>query len=861
MRKPSSQTPDLVPYSDSLWEEYAEADVADLVVDIDAPDLQPTYTYRVPATMQNTLQPGDCVRINFAGRETLGYVFTRRKLPLSDPLSAKLRDIQVIVEDAITINAEQMQTVRWMSEHYVCDLLDAIRCVVPTVLGGRISTRVVLKDMSLRGIDVGGSIPQAHLIETLRSLGGEAERDMLRETANLPSFSTAYGALLKSGLFVETTEVARAQVVTKTVRGYALGAAADSLTTARRSEAQQRLLNALVNHARRNHGPVPGEELLREAQAGPSSLKGLVDKGLVVVSELTVRRAPTKAGTKRTVAPTLSPGQANAASVLRECIVSGEARTVLLFGVTASGKTEVYLDAIARTLAAGRSAIVLLPEIALTTQVVDVFAGRFGEQVAVLHSKLSEGERHDEWRRMQRGEARIVVGARSAIFAPVSNVGLIVVDEEHEASYKQEKTPRYNAKELAMERARLSKATLVLGSATPAVESYFAATEPIVKPYTLITMPDRISNRPLPKVEIVDLRAEFKQRQALFSSVLTDALGNRLAKKQQAILFLNRRGYAQFVLCRDCGWVAKCPHCAVSLAFHAFDRMMKCHHCDYSGRAPQTCPDCGGGKVKAFGIGTEKVEEEVLKIFPSARVARMDRDTTARKGARRRHPDRHADGGEGARFPECDAGRRHQRRYLHQHAGLPRRRAHLSVADAGRRTRGPWRYSWRGHHPDLQPRSLRGPGRRHARLRRVLRSGDRLPQGAQVSPVLSFRQPDRRGRPRRPGGETRQCSRHCAGAGDAEGGRDHRPGARSHSPPEEPVPLPRRPARPRRDASLRDGPRRTRPSAPRRPLRHPHRHGSTQYGITTLLCFRSMPWRRWRVFLYSFRKIRMLREC
>ncbi len=636
MRKSAPQTPELIPYSDSLWEEFSEADVADIVVDIDAPDLQPTYTYRVPVAMQNTLQPGDCVRINFSGRETLGYVFARRKLPLTDPLASKLRDIQAIVEDAITINAEQMQTVRWMSEHYVCDLLDAIRCVVPTVLGGRVSTKVVLKDASLRGVDVGGSIPQAHLIETLRSLGGEAERDLLRETAHLNSFSAAYAALLKSGLFIETTEIARAQVVTKKVRGYALGAAADSLTTARRSEAQQRLLNALVDHARRSHGPVPSEELLREAQAGPSSLKGLVEKGLVVVSELVVRRAPTHAGGKRTVAPVLSPGQANATTVLRECIESGEPRTVLLFGVTASGKTEVYLDAIAHTLTAGRSAIVLLPEIALTTQVVDVFIGRFGEQVAVLHSKLSEGERHDEWRRMQRGEARIVVGARSAIFAPVSNVGLIVVDEEHEASYKQEKTPRYNAKELAMERARLSRATLVLGSATPAVESYYLATEAPKKPYTLITMPDRISNRPLPQVEIVDLRAEFKQRQALFSSVLTDALGTRLAKKQQAILFLNRRGYAQFVLCRDCGWVAKCPNCAVSLAFHAYDRMMKCHHCDYSGRAPQACPDCGSGKVKAFGIGTEKVEEEVLKIFPSARVARMDRDTTARKGAHSR---------------------------------------------------------------------------------------------------------------------------------------------------------------------------------------------------------------------------------
>src|SRR5581483_9285107 len=317
---------------------------------------------------------------------------------------------------------------------------------------------------------------------------------------------------------------------------------------------------------------------------------------------------------------------------LRQCIASGRARTVLLFGVTASGKTEVYLDAIAHTLAAGRSAIVLVPEIALTAQVVDVFTGRFGEQVAVLHSKLSEGERHDEWRRMQAGQARIVVGARSAIFAPVENVGLIVVDEEHEASYKQENTPRYNAKDLAAERARLSGATLVLGSATPSLESYFASENPPPFPlpsearangegepdiraadlspsprnrkashdilpsplqgeagaqrpvvtglrvdastlapppqrgtsergggqgvgFLRIEMRERIDNRPLPRVEVVDLREEFKQRRALFSQRLVDAMAERLAHKQQCILFLNRRGYAQFVLCRDCGYV------------------------------------------------------------------------------------------------------------------------------------------------------------------------------------------------------------------------------------------------------------------------------------------------------------------
>ncbi len=683
-------------YTDSLWEEYAQVDVADIVVDIDAPDLQPSYTYRVPESLRNTLTVGACVHIPFAGRETLGYVLARRKLATADPLCAKLKDIIALVADAITINEEQLHAVQWMSDRYVCDLLSAIRCVAPATLGARVATLVRMSDPQVRGSDAGDSLPQAHILETLRALDGEAELDALREAANIPHFAGAYAALLKKGLLIETRAVTRAKTIEKRIKGYTLGAAAEVLSgagggAARRSPQQQRILNELVNWTRKNPGPMPANELLHAAEASSASLRGLAEKGLVQAHAMTVRRAPVSAPEKRTVAPAFTPGQQRAADLLRARIATGTFQTVLLFGVTASGKTEVYLDAITHTLDAGRSAIVLLPEIALTAQVVDVFIGRFGEQVAVLHSKLSEGERHDEWRRMQAGKARIVVGARSAIFAPVENVGLIVVDEEHEASYKQENTPRYNAKELAAERARRSGATLLLGSATPSLESYFAseivsalpaakATEPPervadwkasypvasppapspkgkgedrvatwISPFPLgeglgrglpkilrIEMRERIDNRPLPRVEVVDLREEFKQRRALFSQRLVDAMAGCLAHKQQVILFLNRRGYAQFVLCRECGYVARCPHCAVSLAFHAYDRSLKCHHCEYVGRAPQTCPDCGGMKVRAFGIGTEKVEEEVLKVFPSAQVARMDRDTTARKGAHTR---------------------------------------------------------------------------------------------------------------------------------------------------------------------------------------------------------------------------------
>ena len=660
-------------YSDSLWEEFAETDVADVVVDVDAPDLLPTYAYRVSDAMQNTLQVGMCVHVPFGGRETLGYVLSRRKISALDPLCGKLKPLIAIVEDAITINQEQIDTIQWMSERYICHLIDAIRCVAPAILGAKVIATVSLRDDTLRGHHVGDSMPQAHILETLRTLGGEAELDTLKDRASLPNFSAAYSALTKKGLLIETRKVSRAKTVEKTMRGYRLGAAAATLQQGgigRQSPQQQRILNELVAWQRTESRPMPQDELLRAADAKITSLRGLTEKNLVEASEIRVRRAPVTGVEKRTVAPKFTPGQQAAAEELQIKIEARKFDTVLLFGVTASGKTEVYLDAITHTLDAGRSAIVLLPEIALTAQVVDVFIGRFGEQVAVLHSKLSEGERHDEWRRMQEGAARIVVGARSAIFAPVQNVGLIVVDEEHEASYKQDNTPRYNAKDLAAHRARLSDAVLILGSATPSLESYFNTEgkgkrekgkenareqgtgnrEQKIKTsdaslthhpsfiihHSRIVMPDRIDNRPLPKVHLVDLREEFKTRKALFSMALTDAMEQRLSKKQQIILFLNRRGYAQFVLCRDCGYAARCPNCAVSLAFHAYDRSLKCHHCDFTGRAPQTCPDCGSAKVKAFGIGTEKVEEEVLMIFPSARVARLDRDTTATKGAHTR---------------------------------------------------------------------------------------------------------------------------------------------------------------------------------------------------------------------------------
>lgn len=614
----------------SLWEEFAEVDVAEVVVDVDAPDLLPTYSYRVPEHLREQVTVGRCVHVPFGGQEKLGYVMERRRIPESDPLCARLRDIIAPVDGAIAFHAAQASLARWLAGRVVCDLTSAVRCVAPAMMGARVVTIVRLADASLRGHDLPGSLAQAHLVETLRRLGGRAELETLRDAARLSAFASAYSALIRKRLFLETREVSRARTVARMARAYELGGAADALN-GRPTPAGRRILDALSEFTRRGETPVLPERLLTAAQASSGALKTLVEKGAVVVREVPVRRAPHAVPHRLTQPPPLTEGQRVACDQLAHLIESpSDSRTALLFGVTASGKTEVYLHAIAHTLNAGRNAIVLVPEIALTAQVVEVFTGRFGDAVAVLHSALSDGERHDEWRRLQSGEARIAVGARSAIFAPVENVGLIVVDEEHEASYKQESQPRYHARDVAQERARLSHALTLLGSATPSIETFYASEQgEIVR----LEMPERIDNRPLPRVAVVDLREEWKESRALFSRALVEAMGERLRRGQQTILFLNRRGYAQFVLCRECGHVERCPNCAVSLTLHLAYGSLRCHHCDYSRAAPHVCPTCGGTKIRGFGIGTEKVEEEALKLFPSARIARLDRDTTARKGA------------------------------------------------------------------------------------------------------------------------------------------------------------------------------------------------------------------------------------
>ncbi|MBE3588957.1 MAG: primosomal protein N' [Thermoanaerobacteraceae bacterium] len=376
-------------------------------------------------------------------------------------------------------------------------------------------------------------------------------------------------------------------------------------------------------------------ELALAAGVSPAVVDTLVARGLLRGEERVVQRDPC-AGLPEIQhrPPVLNHHQRRAVQEITGSLGLGERRLFLLHGVTGSGKTEVYLQCIAGALQQGLQAMMLLPEIALTPQMIDIFRGRFGRRVAVLHSRLSQGERYDEYQRLRAGEARVVLGARSAVFAPLEKPGLIILDEEHEPSYKQEETPRYHARGVALRLAGLAGAVVVLGSATPSLESYARATA-AGAPYRLVELPERIGGRPLPRVKTIDMRQEIRAgNKSLFSRQLREAMTERLSRGEQIILFLNRRGFSTLVVCRECGLVLKCPHCDISLTFHASGRM-RCHYCHYSVLAPSLCPGCGGRYLAYLGAGTQKIEQEIRELFPDAGVMRLDGDTTARRGAHR----------------------------------------------------------------------------------------------------------------------------------------------------------------------------------------------------------------------------------
>lgn len=393
-----------------------------------------------------------------------------------------------------------------------------------------------------------------------------------------------------------------------------------------KSQKRKRLLDIL-----RDGIPHPVSELKMVVRDPLEALRQLQQAGLVeILQEEVLRRPGGNAELPPTPDPALTPSQQEVLGEMLPQLAKGQGR-FLLHGVTGSGKTEVFIRLVRETLRMGKSAMILVPEIALTPQMVDWFRRRFGAVAAVLHSRLSAGERFDEWRRIRRGDARVIIGARSAVFAPAEKLGLIVVDEEHETTYLSDRHPRYDAREVARWRCDNEGATLLLASATPSILSFAMARR---GDYTLLEMPTRVMNRPLPEVEIIDMRQELEQgNRSVFSGKLVAALKDCMRRGQQAMLLMNRRGYNAFISCRSCGHVMKCPNCDVSMTYHVSggDGQLHCHYCGYVQPPPATCPECGSKYIRYFGAGTQKVEEELRKLFPHVGIVRMDIDTTSGK--------------------------------------------------------------------------------------------------------------------------------------------------------------------------------------------------------------------------------------
>ncbi|HHW07950.1 MAG TPA: primosomal protein N' [Clostridia bacterium] len=375
-------------------------------------------------------------------------------------------------------------------------------------------------------------------------------------------------------------------------------------------------------------GSLPVGQVLKLADADRRSLMSLVDKGVVVIREAEAA-APAQEEVPEKP-PRLTAAQARVMEEIRPKLVPPQYEVFLLHGVTGSGKTEIYLQSLAQAVEAGYQGIVLFPEISLTTHLVERFYRRFGRQVAVLHSGLSVGERLATLDRISSGQVPVVVGTRSAVFAPAPKLGLIILDEEHETSYRQEAVPKYHAREVAIARAFIHKIPVILGSATPSLESYHRARQ---GKYKLLVMEERVEQKHLPQVLVTDMRSELKEGNAsVFGKLLQEKLQERLESKEQAILFLNRRGYANLFHCRDCGQVIKCARCDVSLTYYAKQHCLKCHYCGYVRPVPAACPVCGSSRVRPLGAGTEKVEQELRRLFPEAKVVRLDSDTVGRKG-------------------------------------------------------------------------------------------------------------------------------------------------------------------------------------------------------------------------------------
>jgi primosomal protein N' (replication factor Y) len=592
--------------------------VADVALPV---PIRRTFAYQVPVELVGSVRVGCRVAVPFGARAVTGFVvgFDPPDAP------ARLKSIRSVVDAEPLVDARLLELTRWIAERTLCSWGEALRAALPG--HGAPRRERVLSLGEPRAADLFG----AGTAVDERILTAVAEAESL----SLPALARALGArpadvreevdrLVRSGKLRRVERVSgSAPAASPRIKIVRLSAAEPAVE---RAPVQSRVLE-LVRAA---GGVIPLRDLAESLAGSRGAVKRLAEKGLVEVKlEAWEGRAPEEVQHAPYPEPELTPAQEDAARAIIEALRSARPATFLLHGVTGSGKTEVYLRAMAEARRLGRQSIFLVPEISLTPQTVSRLRGRFGGRAAVVHSRLQDSERRRIWLGARRGDYDVVLGPRSAVFAPLPDAGLVVIDEEHDGAYKQEDAPRYQARDVAIERARLVNGVVVLGSATPDVETYERAASGEM---TLLRLPERVSDLPLPEVRLVDLRGT----KGFFSEELLRAVGERLARREQIILFLNRRGFSPFVQCSACGAAIRCGQCAVTLTFHKADRVLRCHYCDHQRAVPETCPDCRARSLAFRGAGTQRIEEELATRFPEARIARLDSDAVRSPGAHER---------------------------------------------------------------------------------------------------------------------------------------------------------------------------------------------------------------------------------
>ncbi len=575
-----------------------------------------TFHYRIPERMIGSLRVGMRVLVPFKGRKVTGFSMDLVEKPPKG-VEEKLREVEDLLDEAPLIDPQMLRFCRWISDYYLYPLGEVIKACLPPGLQLKSEMILSLTQDGMESLARGGLEPvQEKVFKEIGRCGKVSLKKILRvflgEVSRSQVFSWKRKGLLNIEAGIEGKEV---KPKFERVVHYQGIAPAQPI-----SKKQAEILNWI-----KEKGDISYSELSKRFKSPSKSIRSLRDKGLLSLSRREVcRDLSVRSELKPYPKPKLTPDQEAILGEILKGIHSKRFSPFLIYGVTGSGKTEIYLRAIEEVLVKGQEAIVLVPEISLTPQLLSRFKDRFGENLALLHSGLGRGERYDQWRRIWKGEVKIAMGARSAIFAPFKNVGIIIVDEEHDPSYKQEEKLKYHARDAAVVRAKQVEATLLLGSATPSLESFYNT---VKGKFRLLNLPERIEGRPLPRVEVVDVRKE----KALLSEKLRVALQKNIEDKKQSLLFLNRRGFANFILCPDCGQTFKCPNCNVTLTYHLRDRSLLCHYCDYRIQAPGDCPKCQGHRLQGMGIGTERLEQEIKALFPQIQVGRMDRDTTSRR--------------------------------------------------------------------------------------------------------------------------------------------------------------------------------------------------------------------------------------